>query len=288
MTETADSSILDRLTNVSPRTVGVYVFLYGTALLMAIPYLYTISRSFQPREYLVDPNPHWIPPEITFEYYEFLLSESLFVQWTINTFIIAGGATLIILVVDSMIAFSLTRLDWPGQSIVLSIILASFMVPYYMNIVPLYTIVSDLGMVNSYWGVILPAVASPLGVFLLYQFFRDIPEEYEEAARLDGFSTFQIYSRIILPLARPILAALGLFMFVYNWNAFLWPLIVLTNESAYTLPIGLVNLYQGNLETPGLHMAVTILASLPLFIVYLFFQGEIVRAVQMQGTGTTG
>jgi len=288
MTETADSSILDRLTNVSLRTVGVYVFLYGTAFLMAVPYLYTISRSFQPRQYLVDPKPYWIPPEITFEYYEFLLNESLFVQWTINTFIIAGGATLLILVLDSMIAFSLTRLDWPGQSLVLSIVLASFMVPYYMNIVPLYTIVSDFGLVNSYWGVILPAVASPLGVFLLYQFFRDIPEEYEEAARLDGFSTFQIYSRIILPLARPILAALGLFMFVYNWNVFLWPLIVLTNESSYTLPIGLVNLYQGNIETPGLHMAVTILASLPLFIVYLFFQGEIVRAVQMQGTGTTG
>ncbi|WP_222912824.1 carbohydrate ABC transporter permease [Natrinema sp. SYSU A 869] len=277
-----------RLDDVSLRSLGTHVVLYGVALLMAIPYLYTISRSFQPRKYLMDPKPHWIPPEITLEHYQYLLTESLFVQWTINTFVIAGGATIIILVVDSMIAFSLTRLDWPGQSIVMGVILASFMVPYYMNIVPLYTVVADLGLVNSYWGVILPAVASPLGVFLLYQFFRDIPDEYEEAARLDGFSTFQIYYRIILPLARPILASLALFMFVYNWNAFLWPLIVLSDESAYTLPIGLVNLYQGNITTPGLHMAVTVLASLPLFIVYLFFQGEIVRAVQVQGTGTTG
>ncbi|CQH63230.1 ABC-type transport system permease protein (probable substrate sugar) (plasmid) [Halobacterium hubeiense] len=276
------------LNDLSLRSLGTHVALYGTAILMAIPYLYTISRSFQPRRFLTSPKPYWIPPEITFEYYRYILTESLFVQWTINTFIIAGGATLIILVIDSMIAFSLTRLDWPGQSIVMGVILASFMVPYYMNIVPLYTVVSDLGLVNSYWGVILPAVASPLGVFLLYQFFRDIPDEYEEAARLDGFSTFQIYSRIILPLARPILASLALFMFVYNWNAFLWPLIVLSDQAAYTLPIGLVNLYQGNLTTPGLHMAVTVLASLPLFIVYLFFQGEIVRAVQIQGTGTTG
>lgn len=277
-----------RFDDVSLQSVGTHVVLYGVALLMAIPYLYTISRSFQPRQYLMDPNPYWIPPEITLEHYQYLLTESLFVQWTINTFVIAGGATIIILVIDSMVAFSLTRLDWPGQSIVMGVILASFMVPYYMNIVPLYTVVADLGLVNSYWGVILPAVASPLGVFLLYQFFRDIPDEYEEAARLDGFSTFQIYYRIILPLARPILASLALFMFVYNWNAFLWPLIVLSDEAAYTLPIGLVNLYQGNLTTPGLHMAVTVLASLPLFIVYLFFQGEIVRAVQIQGTGSTG
>ncbi|QRV17918.1 carbohydrate ABC transporter permease [Haloterrigena salifodinae] len=277
-----------RFDDVSLQSLGTHAVLYGVALLMAIPYLYTISRSFQPRRYLTDPQPYWIPPEITFDHYQYLLTESLFVQWTINTFVIAGGATIIILVIDSMIAFSLTRLDWPGQSIVMGVILASFMVPYYMNIVPLYTVVSDLGLVNSYLGVILPAVASPLGVFLLYQFFRDIPDEYEEAARLDGFSTFQIYYRIVLPLARPILASLALFMFVYNWNAFLWPLIVLSDEAAYTLPIGLVNLYQGNITTPGLHMAVTVLASLPLFIVYLFFQGEIVRAVQIQGTGTTG
>ncbi|MFC6763995.1 carbohydrate ABC transporter permease [Natrinema soli] len=277
-----------RFDDISLRSLGTHAVLYGVAILMAIPYLYTISRSFQPRRYLTDSQPYWIPPEITFEHYQYLLTESLFVQWTINTFVIAGGATVIILIIDSMIAFSLTRLDWPGQSIVMGVILASFMVPYYMNIVPLYTVVADLGLVNSYWGVILPAVASPLGVFLLYQFFRDIPDEYEEAARLDGFSTFQIYYRIILPLARPILASLALFMFVYNWNAFLWPLIVLSDEAAYTLPIGLVNLYQGNITTPGLHMAVTVLASLPLFIVYLFFQGEIVRAVQIQGTGTTG
>lgn len=277
-----------RFDDISLRSLGTHAVLYGVAILMAIPYLYTISRSFQPRRYLTDSQPYWIPPEITFDHYQYLLTESLFVQWTINTFVIAGGATVIILIIDSMIAFSLTRLDWPGQSIVMGVILASFMVPYYMNIVPLYTVVADLGLVNSYWGVILPAVASPLGVFLLYQFFRDIPDEYEEAARLDGFSTFQIYYRIILPLARPILASLALFMFVYNWNAFLWPLIVLSDEAAYTLPIGLVNLYQGNITTPGLHMAVTVLASLPLFIVYLFFQGEIVRAVQIQGTGTTG
>lgn len=284
---TQSRSVRARLSGDAVRNALLHAFLYGLALLMAVPYLYTISRSFQPNELLRDPRPYWIPPlvgePITFEHYRYLLENTLVVQWTINTFIIAGGATILIVVIDSMIAFSLTRLDWPGQGVVMGVILASFMVPYYMNIVPLYQIVSNLGLINSYWGVIMPAAASPLGVFLLYQFFRDIPVEYEEAARLDGFSTFQVYTRIILPLAKPILSALALFMFVYNWNAFLWPLLVLSNETAYTLPIGLVNLYQGNIDTPGLHMAVAILGSLPLFVIYLLFQGQIVRAVQMQG-----
>ncbi|ADE01281.1 carbohydrate ABC transporter permease [Haloferax volcanii] len=288
MTETtSQDSIRARLDGDTVRNVLLHAFLYGLAVLMAVPYLYTLSRSFQPTELLRDPRPYWIPPlagePITLEHYQYLLNNTLVVEWTINTFIIAAGATLLIVVIDSMIAFSLTRLDWPGQGLVMGVILASFMVPYYMNIVPLYQIVSDLGLINTYWGVILPAVASPLGVFLLYQFFKDIPAEYEEAARLDGFTTFQVYTRIILPLAKPILSALALFMFVYNWNAFLWPLLVLSNETAYTLPIGLVNLYQGNIDTPGLHMAVAILGSLPLFIIYLIFQGQIVRAVQMQG-----
>lgn len=282
------ASLSRRLRTDSIRSAAVHLFLYGLAILVAVPYLYTISRSFQPNELLRDPKPYWIPPlagePVTLEHYQYLLDNTLVVEWTINTFVVAGGATVLIVLIDSMIAFSLTRLDWPGQGAVLGVILASFMVPYYMNIVPLYQIVSDLGLINSYWGVILPAAASPLGVFLLYQFFRDIPEEYEEAARLDGFSSFQVYTRIILPLAKPILSALALFMFVYNWNAFLWPLLVLSNESAYTLPIGLVNLYQGNIDTPGLHMAVAILGSLPLFVVYLLFQGQLVRAVQMQGT----
>mgnify|MGYP006296418627 FL=1 len=128
--------------------------------------------------------------------------------------------------------------------------------------------------------------AGPLGVFLLVQFFRDIPEELEEAARLDGFSSLRIYARIILPLSTPILTALGLFVFIWSWNQFLWPLIVLNDDALYTLPIGVVTLRDVNALAPNVIMTSLALASLPLFIVFLLFQDKLISSVQMQaGTG---
>lgn len=277
-------SLFDRLrSNYSFEDVLTHGYLYVLAALFVLPYLYMVAVSFQPRSLAIQPKPYWIPPAATLEHYQFLLNDSLIVEWTINTFVIAGVTTILVLLLDSMIAFSLARLDWPGQAVVLSVIVASFMVPYYLNIVPLFTLVANLGLVNSLWGVILPATAGPLGVFMLYQFFKDVPEEYEEAARLDGFSNFQVYTHIILPLSKPILTALGMFMFVWNWNQFLWPLIVLQDDGSFTLPIGLVSLLSGTIYRPGRIMAAAVLASIPLFIVFLWLQQHLVRAVELQG-----
>ncbi|WP_306060590.1 carbohydrate ABC transporter permease [Natronococcus wangiae] len=287
MSETAENDgLLDALPvdEGTVRTTGLYVALYGAALLFLLPYLWMLSMSFKTEAELFAQEPHWIPSEITLEWYEIVLSESLVLRWTVNTLIIAGVTTFLVLVVDSLIAFSLTRLDWPGQNAVLAIIIASFMVPAYVNIVPLYTLVADLGLISNFSGVILPLTAGPLGVFLLVQFFQDFPEEIEEAARLDGFSTFQIYSRLTLPLMKSPLTALALFTFVTSWNQYLWPLIVLQEEVAYTLPIGLVTLSSNQVFQPGLMMAATVVASLPLFVVFLILQDHLINAVKIQGT----
>ncbi|WP_227356533.1 carbohydrate ABC transporter permease [Haladaptatus salinisoli] len=273
-----------RIENASLRTAGVYVALYGTAILFLVPYLWMISLSLKPRSAMFSRVPHWIPSNPTLQWYQYVLSESPIVQWTINTFLIAGITTLLVLFFDSLIAFSLTRLEWPGRKFVLSVIIASFMVPAYVNIVPLYTLVSDLGLISNYAGVILPLTAGPLGVFLLVQFFRDFPDELEEAARLDGFSTFKIYSRLMLPMMKSPLTALALFTFVSSWNQFLWPLIVLQSEGSYTLPIGLVTLSSSQVFQPGLMMAATFIASLPLFVVFLLLQDHLINAIQIQGT----
>ncbi|WP_227357129.1 carbohydrate ABC transporter permease [Haladaptatus salinisoli] len=266
------------------RTIAIHIGLYGVALLFVLPYLYMISLSLQPESIAISSTPHFIPPEITFANYSELISSSLIIPWVINTFIVATVATVLVLIVDSMIAFSLTRLDWPGQSVLLSIIVASFLVPFYVNLVPLFTIVADLGLVSNLLGVILPAVANPLGVFLLYQFFRDIPDEYDEAARLDGFSNFQIYTRIILPISKPILSALAIFVFIFNWNQFVWPVVVLQSQGSFTLPLGLVVLRDTFTFQPGLIMASGVIAALPLFILFLILQDRIIEAVQFQGT----
>ncbi|MFC4550022.1 MULTISPECIES: carbohydrate ABC transporter permease [Halorussus] len=278
-TEASNEDLESRL-----RTAGLYVALYGAAFLFLLPYLWMISTSLKPKGQLFSQVPHWIPSEITFAWYRQVLTQSLIVEWTINTFIIAVSTTVLVLVVDSLIAFSLTRLDWPGKNVVLAVIVASFMVPTYVNIVPLYTLVSELGLLNNYLAVILPLTAGPLGVFLLVQFFRDFPDEVEEAARLDGFSSFQIYTRLVLPLMKSPLTALALFTFVTSWNNFLWPLLVLQSNKLYTLPIGLVTLSNSQVFQPGLAMAATLIASLPLFIVFLMLQDYLINAIQIQGT----
>ncbi len=261
----------------------VHALLYGLAVLFLVPYLWMVTTSIKPRSDIVSPKMEWIPSGIIVDHYISLLTDSLIIEWTINTIIIASATTLLILLVDSLIAFSLTRLDWPGQQYVLGLIIASFMVPGFVNIIPLYTLMTDLGLVNSFLAVILPSAAGPLGVFLLVQFFRDIPDELQEAAQLDGFSTFRIYALLIMPLSKSVLTALGLFVFIWNWNQFLWPLIVLQKETAYTLPLGLVTLYSTYTYQPGLVMASSVLASLPLFLVFLLFQKQLISAVKMQG-----
>lgn len=267
--------------------LGLYAVMYGLAVVFFIPYWRMFQLSITPMSIISGDAFHWLPPAMTFAVWErFLFKQPVIYRWTFNTLLVAGITTFIVLVVDSMVAFSITRLDWPGQGLVLGIIMASFMIPGYVNIIPLYTLVNNLGLMNSYWAIILPFAAGPLGVFLLVQFFRDIPEELEEAARLDGFSPLRIYARIILPLSTPILTALGLFVFIWSWNQFLWPLIVLNDDTLYTLPIGVVTLRDVNALAPNVVMTSLALASLPLFIVFLLFQDKLISSVQMQaGTG---
>jgi multiple sugar transport system permease protein len=277
-----------RSTTLDERTIrkaGIYVALYGTAFLFVLPYLWMISASFQTRSEILDATPNFIPPEITFRWYRVLFSESQIIQWTVNTILIAAATTVVVLVIDSMIAFALTQLEWPGKRVVFAVIVASFMVPGIVNLIPVYTIVVKLGLINTYLGVILPSAAGALGVFMLVQFFRDFPEDIIEAARLDGFSTLRIYAQIVLPMMKPALTALGLFIFIWTWNSFVWPLLILQDSAAYTLPIGLVTLRDNMaISQPGIVMTSTVVASIPLFIVFLLLQKQLVRAVEMQGT----
>ncbi|UPM45042.1 carbohydrate ABC transporter permease [Halocatena salina] len=282
-----ESSILGNVSLSSDRlrTIALYVGLYGTAGLFLIPYWYMFATSLMTRELVYSEVPHLIPWDLTLYWYDYLLTSSLVVQWTGNTIILAGITTLVVILVDAMIAYSLTRLDWPGRRVIFGVIVASFMVPGIINLVPVYIIVSELGLVNSIWGVVLPSAANPLGVFMLVQFFKDLPEELEEAARLDGFSRLRIFTHIVLPLMRSALAALGLFIFIWTWNSFVWPLLILQSESMYTLPIGLVTLQENmGVTEPGVIMTSAVIASVPLLIVFLVMQKQLVRAVEMQGT----
>jgi multiple sugar transport system permease protein len=278
------STVGSRLLSERVRSAGVYAALYGAAALFLVPYAYMVSTSLTPEQFTFSNKPYWIPPEITFRWYDAVLAGAPIVQWGFNTFVIAATTTVLVVLLDSMIAFSLTKLDWPGKRIVFTIIVASFMVPVFANMVPLYTIITDFGLINNPLAVILPFSAMPIGVFLFTQFFDDLPDSVIEAAKLDGFSTFQIYYKIVLPLMKPAIAALSLYTFVYTWNQFLWPLIVLQGQQQFTLPVGIVTMQPTQVFQPGAEMAGTFLAVLPLFVVFLILQEHLVNAVQMQGT----
>ena len=206
-----------------------------------------------------------------------------FVLYLQNSVFVTVMATLITLLTNSMAAFALSKYNFRGRSAVMMLIVATLMVPLSVILVPLYSVISAMGLFNSLWGVILPTVATPTGVFMLRQYMLTIPDELIEAARMDKASEWQIYWRIILPLTAPALAVLAIFSVVWRWNDFLWPLIVLSRKELYTLQVGL-NTYAGELNVQWhFILAMTVVTMIPVVLVFVFLQRFITTGIA--GTG---
>jgi alpha-1,4-digalacturonate transport system permease protein len=206
-----------------------------------------------------------------------------FLRYLWNSVFVTTMATLITLVVNSMAAFALSKYQFRGQNLIMMLILATLMVPLGVIMVPLYSIISALGLVNNLWGVILPTVATPTGVFLLRQYMLTIPDELIDAARMDKASEWLIYWRIVLPLAAPALAVLGIFSVMWRWNDFLWPLVALSRKELYTLQVGL-NVYSGELNVQWhFILAMTVVTMIPVVLVFVFLQRFITSGIASAG-----
>lgn len=206
-----------------------------------------------------------------------------FVLYLKNSVFVTGVATLITLLTNSMAAFALSKYQFRGRSAVMLLVLATMMIPLSVILVPLYSIISAVGLFNSLWGVILPTVATPTGIFLLRQYMLTIPDELLEAARMDHASEWQIYWRIVLPLTAPALAVLGIFSVVWRWNDFLWPLVVLSRKEVYTLQVGL-NTYAGELNVQWHYiLSMTVITMIPVVVVFLFLQKFITTGIAGSG-----
>lgn len=204
-------------------------------------------------------------------------------RWFGNSLFISSSITLLVLTVDSLAAYGLARLDLPGKKWVFGIIVATMMVPGQILLVPVYLILNRLGWLDTPFALIIPAGAGAFGVFLLHQFFLGIPKELEEAGALDGCSRLDIYWRILLPLSKPALATLGIFTFIGSWNDFVGPLVFLDSVDRYTLPIGIA-LFQSSYYTEyALTLAASLICTLPVVIVFLLFQKNIVKGVALTG-----
>ena len=206
-----------------------------------------------------------------------------FVRYLWNSVFVTGAATIITLLTNSMAAFALSKYEFRGRNAVMLLIVATLMVPLSVILVPLFSIINGVGLGNSLWGVILPTVATPTGVFLLRQYMLTIPDELLDAARMDRASEWQIYWRIVLPLAAPALAVLAIFSVVWRWNDFLWPLIVLSRQDLYTLQVAL-NSFSGELNVQWHYiLAMTVVTMLPVVLVFVFLQRFITTGIA--GTG---
>ncbi|MFD1795577.1 carbohydrate ABC transporter permease [Paracoccus aurantiacus] len=217
------------------------------------------------------------------ENYVVPLEQNDFLLYLRNSVFVTVMATIITLLTNSMAAFALSKYRFRGRDGVMLLIVATLMVPLSVILVPLYSVVNAVGLFDSLWGVILPTVATPTGVFLLRQYMLTIPDELLDAARMDHASEWQIYWRIILPLAAPALAVLAIFSIVWRWNDFLWPLVVLSRKELYTLQVGL-NTYAGELNVQWHYiLAMTVVTMIPVVLVFVFLQRYITAGIAGSG-----
>lgn len=211
------------------------------------------------------------------------LERFAFTRFLWNSVFVTVVATIITLIINSMAAYALSIYEFRGKNTVMLMVIGTLMIPITIILVPVYLVITELGLVNSLWAVILPGAATPTGVFLLRQYMLTLPRDLIEAARMDKASEWQIYWRIVMPLAKPALAVLAIFSVMWRWNEFLWPLAVLTKTESYTLQIGL-NAFQGELQTQWHYLlAMTVVTLLPVALVFVFLQRFITTGIANTG-----
>lgn len=259
-----------------------YGILILAALAMFIPFLWTISTSFKEAGGVIGCN-KIIPPHPTLAAYRTVLFDVPFPRWFLNSFIVASFVTVFNLLFDSMAGYALARIKFPGRNIIFLLLLGTMMIPGQVTMVPIFKILQSFGMLDTYYGLIVPFVVSIFGIFLMKQFFESVPKELEEAAMIDGCSRFKIYWKIILPLAGPALAALAIFTFLGSWNSFMMPLIIVSVPEMQTLPLGVAMFRQQYATNWTVLMAASVLITLPIAVLYVFFQRWFVEGISFSG-----
>mgnify|MGYP000471636444 CR=1 FL=1 len=265
--------------------IPTYLLMVLIAALIILPLLWMISTSLKPKSQWFTSEVEWIPRTLTLDNYQRLFSNpsTPIGNWFFNSVFIGAATTLLVLIVDSLAAYAYARMDFPGRKLLFGMMLLTLFLPGMMFLVPNFLTIANLNLLNNFGGVILPALSGVFGVFFLRQFFEGIPKELEEAAAIDGANSFQIFSRIVLPISKPALATLGILTFLGSWNDFLWPLLVLRTPSLQTLPPGLRTLQGAYASDYGLMLAGAVIVALPVLIIYILLQRYIVQSVASTG-----
>ncbi len=249
------------------------------SLFMMMPILVMVATSLKYEDAVFITPFQWIPHHICWDNYPHVIQKYPFAVYFKNSLIVSLTATILNLFLSSLAGYSLARFHYRGRDLIFSIIIVMLLLPHQAIVVPLFMVMSSIGLTDSLWTVILPCVTSPFAIFFMRQYFLSIPGSIMEAARVDGASEWQIYLKIVLPQAKPALAALGIFSFMFNWNNFLWPLIALKSESEFTIPLG-ISMMHGEYSTPYNElMAAAVIASVPVLLAYFILQNKFIHSM---------
>lgn len=259
--------------------IPAYLVLAAISSVTVYPFLFMFSTSLKDTLSIYSTATQLIPINPTLDNYLYILKELPFLRWVLNTFIVAGSVTLIKLLIDSMAGYAFARRNFWGKDTLFTIIISTLMIPVAVTIIPTFLLVKRLGMYDNYLGLIMPPLALPIGIFLMRQYLTTIPADLEDAARIDGCNEFQIYLQVILPLSKPALAVLGIFTFMNQWVALLWPVIVTNSMEMRTLTVGISILKAQWVSNWGVIMAASFGSFFPVMVVFLFFQQYFVKGL---------
>ncbi|NJC68524.1 carbohydrate ABC transporter permease [Planosporangium thailandense] len=271
---------------VTPGRVLFYLVLLVLTVIFVAPLLWMVSTSFKTNNDATALPLSWLPRPFTADAYSRVLttaSETPVLRWFVNSLAAGVGNTALIVAFDALAAYALARMRFPGRNLIFGVIVSTLFVPPFLFLIPNYLIVSRLGWLDSLLAVIVPSAGGAFGVFFLRQFFLSLPLELEEAALLEGANRWQIFTRIVLPLARPALATLTVLSFLTNWNDFVWPIYVLFNPAHETLPAGLGTLQNAATTNYPIMMAGAVVASVPVIALFIVAQRHVIQSVAHSG-----
>jgi len=257
----------------------VYFILIITSLVMLVPFYWMLATSLKLEQFVYATPPQWWPEPLTFANYIEVFTKIHFERYFFNSLFVAIAITLGHAFFDTIAGYAFAKLRFPGRDQIFFLLLLGLMVPFQVNLIPLYRMMSDLHWIDTYAALIVPSLTSIFGVFLMRQYLRAIPDELLDAARIDGCDEFGVFWRIALPLALPGLATLIIFTFMDAWNGFLWPRLVTNSDAMFTLPVGLAQLQLKNTSNWTQIMAGTTLTALPMIVVFLLMQKQFIAGL---------
>jgi multiple sugar transport system permease protein len=286
-----------RGTPLNARHLLSHAVLIVGAVAMLLPFVWMISTSLKPADQLFTVPPTWLPRTLQWDTYVRAMSSGNFGRYALNSLFLALANMVTNVLLSALAGYAFARLQFPGRKVLFVLVLATLMVPYQVTIIPLFVIMrhvplfggndlfgqGGIGWINSYWGLIVPGAVGAFGIFLLRQFFQTLPVELEDAARIDGAGELRIFGQIMLPLAMPAIATLAIFSFQTGWNAFLWPLLITSTDDMRTIQLGLTVFVQQYSTQWDQLMAATVVATLPVIVVFAIGQRLLVRGIAFTG-----